>query len=248
MPEDVLTPDQKAVRKLTPNDKPAPDAAQRKQRRLDMMKQRTVLSDCVVMLRYALDESCRLPTTLIDDIAKIDAILVAAGDEPLSERPESLIKRKPELPKTSAEGANQVAGAPEPQPIASQAQTGGAQTPAEPAAKQPAESSKPAPETQSTPSIDQLLLNVHNALSDLVAPATALSLRETDPDLFWFGMPRIVQWAIYGACFFLLWFLFAVANSVKKQDEKTPEQTAKTTASASPSPTQATPSPSPRNP
>ena len=234
---DTAKPEAAQLPLTTPEEKKVSEITQRRQRRLDRMKERTVLSDCVVMLRYALDESCRLPTTLIDDIAKVDAILVAAGDEPLSDRPESL-KRKPEPAKTSAEGANQVAGDPEPQPIVSQAQSGDAQASTEPVSKPPAESSKPAPESQSTPSIDQLLLNVHNALSDLVAPATALSLRETDPDLVWFGMPPIVRWAIYGACFFLLWFLFAVANSVKKQDEKTPEQTAKTTASASPSPTQ----------
>ena len=58
-----------------------------------------------------------------------------------------------------------------------------------------------------------------------MAPATALSLRATDPDLFWFGMPRIVQWAIYGACFFLVWFLFAVAKSeLKHSDDKTSGQ------------------------
>jgi hypothetical protein len=123
MPEDILTPDQKAVHKITPGGKPA---AERRQLRLDRMKQRTLLSDCVVMLRYALDESCRLPTTLIDDIAKIDAILVAAGDEPLSERPESLIP-KPGSPKTPAEAAKPLAGAAPPQPIPSQVQTGGAQ-------------------------------------------------------------------------------------------------------------------------
>jgi hypothetical protein len=244
MPEDMLTPDQKAVQKLTPNDKPAPDAAQRKQRRLDRMKQRTVLSDCVVMLRYALDESCRLPTALIDDIAKIDAILVAARDEPLSERPESLLKSKPQPPKTSAEDAKPQDAVAAPPPAPAQAQPQAPQQPE--AAKAEAEAAKAQPETQGTDSVDQLLLRIHNGLSDLVAPATALSLRATDPDIVLWGLPWIAQFAIIGALISTVLFILAVP----KPQPATTQKSAAGSATASVSPatastpgTTATPSP-----
>src|ERR1700737_2838486 len=154
MAEDTLTPDQKADEKLTPAAKAA-DETERTNRRRERLQQRTFLSDCSLMLRYALDESCQIPLELMQNIAKIDALLIAAGKDPLSDIPKELQKL--------------------------QAKPGGP-----------------------TESIDDILLRVHNALSDLVAPATALSLRETDPELKWFGMPRIVQWAIGGALLFMI--------------------------------------------
>ena len=145
------------------------------------------------MLRYALDESCRLSADLMKDIVAADALLKSKGKDPLSDIPPELVKE-----------------------------------------------SSPADST--TGSIDEILLRVHNALSDLVAPATALSLRETDPELVWFGMPRIVQWAIYGAAIFLVWFLISVPKpELKKPKDDVSPPTAQTTASP-------TPSPSPKNP
>jgi hypothetical protein len=166
---------------------------------------RTMLSDCRLMLRYALDEGCQVPVPLGADIVKIDAFLIAAGDALLSEIPSDLTKvEKP------------------PFPVA------------------------PAPPQDET--LNAIILRAHNALSNLVVPATALSLRATDPELFWFGMPRIVQWAIYGALVFMVWFIICASNEVKKSNDETSGQKAETTASPSSSPTQVTPSPSPRNP
>jgi hypothetical protein len=193
MPEDILTPHQQGVEKVTPDYKAAQDdAAERRKRRQLRLQQRTLLSDCSLMLRYALDESCRLPADLIKDIATVDALLKSKGKDPLSDIPPELVKESPK--------------------------------------------GSPAAE-----SIDDNLMRVHNALSDLVAPATALSLRETDPELVWFGMPRIVQWTIYGAAIFLVWFLICVPKpELKKPKEDTTRQPAVTT--------QSTPSPSPKIP
>jgi hypothetical protein len=165
-----------------------------------------MLSDCRLMLRYALDESCQVPITLATDIVKIDAFLIAAGDAPLSEIPSDLVKvEKP------------------PFPVA------------------------PAPPQDET--LNEIILRAHNELSNLVAPATALSLRATDPELFWFGMPRIVQWAIYGALVFMVWFLVCASKvELKTLNDQTAAQSAQASVSPSSSPTQATPSPSPRNP
>lgn len=166
------------------------DFADRKQRRVERMKQRTVLSDCVVMLRYALDESCPLSESLIDDVAKVDAILIAAGDDPLSERPASLLHQQTDI-------ADEKEG------------------------------------------IDQLLLRVHNALSNLVSPATALSLRATDPELVKWGLPYIAKFAIVGALLSTLGFILSVA----KPAAKTGQTSAAPTSSAS---AQATPTASPK--
>jgi hypothetical protein len=172
------------------------EVTERAKRRKLRLQQRTLLSDCSLMLRYALDESCRLSADLMKDIVAVDALLKSNGKDPLSDIPSELVKESVAADST-------------------------------------------------TESIDDILLRVHNALSDLVAPATALSLRETDPELVWFGMPRIVQWAIYGAAIFLVWFLISVPKpELKKPKEDVPRPLALTT----PSPTQSPPSPSPKNP
>jgi hypothetical protein len=193
MPQEILTPEQ-----TIQDDQ---QETIRKQR----LERRTVLSDCRLMLRYALDESCQVPVSLGQDIAKIDAFLIAAGQKPLSEVPLDLIKT------TDKPGTPVAAG------------------------------------TLETETLNEIILRVHNALSSLVAPATALSLRATDPDLTWFGMPRVVQWALWGAAFFMVWFLICVPKpELQKPKEQTSGETAHTTLT--PSPPQATPSPSSRNP
>jgi hypothetical protein len=154
--------------------------AERQKRRKLRLQQRTLLSDCSLMLRYALDESCQIPEELVQWIGKADMLLVAAGKDPLSDTPAELLK--PQVAITSEDA------------------------------------------------IDDILLRIHNGLSNLVAPATALSLRETDPDVVWFGMPPIVQWAICGACLFLVWFLLAVPK---------PELPKRTTGQSTPTPTPA---------
>jgi hypothetical protein len=161
MPEQGTTTNQIETEDSAQQKDLAQVAAERQKRRKLRFEQRTLLSDCSLMLRYALDESCQIPQSVVQDIAKADALLIAAGKDPLSDTSPDVLKL---------------------QVI-----------------------------TVSSPdAIDDILLRIHNALSNLVSPATALSLRETDPDVVWFGMPRIVQSAIVGAALFLIWFLFAV--------------------------------------
>jgi hypothetical protein len=138
------------------------------------------------MLRFALDESFTIAPELMQDITKADALLIAAGKDPLSDVSPDLLK------------------------------------------------GQPVPDSKEA--IDDILLRVHNALSNLVAPATALSLRETDPELVWFGMPPIVHWAIRGACLFVIWFLLAVP---KPDFSKSAGQTTPA-LSPTPTPTQTT--------
>jgi len=169
------------------------EVTERTKRRILRLQQRTLLSDCSLMLRYALDESCQLSADLMKDVTAVDALLKSKGRDPLSDIPPDLVSEPP----------------------------------------------------ATTDSIDTILMRVHNTLSDLVAPATALSLRETDPELVWFGMPSIVQWAICGAAIFLVWFLICVPKpELKKPKEDAVGPPALTTASPTPS----TPSPSPKNP
>src|SRR4029077_1031108 len=56
-------------------------------------QRRTVLSDCRLMLRYALDEGCQISDELSKDIAKIDAALIQVSRDPLSEIPSELIQK-----------------------------------------------------------------------------------------------------------------------------------------------------------
>ena len=144
---------------------------------------RTVLSDCRLMLRYALDEGCRISDQLAKDIAAIDTALIAAGRESLSEVPRDLLQK-----------AN--------------------------------ESSPPA-------AINDLILNVHNALADLVAPATAQSLRATDPAVVSLGLPWIAKVAILGALVCTGSFLYFI----KKEEALRNPPPQSNTASAQPSAT-----------
>jgi len=57
------------------------------------LQRRTVLSDCRLMLRYALDEGCQISDELSKNIAKVDTALVNAKLDPLSEVPKELIQK-----------------------------------------------------------------------------------------------------------------------------------------------------------
>ena len=131
MPEDVsVDPAGQIAQKKAPShaEKEAEEAARKKLRR-QRLQQRTLLSDCSLMLRYALDESCQIPPELMENVAKVDALLIAAGTDPLSE----ISKELQELqPKTKAD--------------------------------------------LPTENIDDLLLKLHNALSNLVADLLYVAL------------------------------------------------------------------------
>ena len=168
-----------------------------------------MLSDCRLMLRYALDESCRIPLQLGHDIAKVDAFLIAAEMEPLSEVPLNAIKAV-----AASENERLAAMLP----------------------KQEVENDS-APET-----INDIVLGVHNTLSDLVAPATAQSLRATDPDIVWFGLPPLAKFAIIGAIVCTGFFVYSVPKP-----QLPPSNPSVSKAKATPSPSKSTPTTSPEN-
>lgn len=120
-------------------------------------------------------------------------------------------------------------------------------------AKSAATSAKPTI-VESSP-INQVILRTHNALSNLVAPATAQSLRATDPAIVLFGLPPIAKFAIVGAIACTVAFLAAVSKPlvsvIANQTDKsqvTPTASASaaaTTASPAPTPVRSTPTPTP---
>jgi hypothetical protein len=106
-----------------------------------------------------------------------------------------------------------------------------------------AESAAMSPKTvESAPGINEVILRTHNALSNLVAPATAQSLRATDPAIVLFGLPPIAKFAIVGAIACTVAFLAAVskplATVITNQTDKP-----QVTTTASPTPTPVRPSP-----
>jgi len=86
-------------------------------------------------------------------------------------------------------------------------------------------------------------MRVHNVLSDLVAPATAQSLRATDPAIVSWGLPWIAKLAIFGALLSTVAFILAVSKPKMEASGNTasgsPAQSPSTAAAT------ATPSPSP---
>lgn len=230
MPEEIAPP-------LSPNaPQPikleAPTDSSLRESRLERMKKRTVLSDCIVMLRYALDEGCALPDALIANIATIDTILIEAGEDPLSERPFNLrkIKTPPADPAKAPEVApdGPAGGGPAPKPP--DAAAGG-----EKPAAVPSQATVPSPSDASNP--DQLLLRIHNGLSALVAPATAISLRATDPDVVKYGLPWIAQIALVGAMVSTLIFIIAVSNPRPDSNAAAPSKPAPPASSSAATPT-----------
>lgn len=232
------------------------------------LQRRTVLSDCRLMLRYALDEGCKISDELSKNIAKVDTALINAKLDPLSELPKELIQEaqsgaENQQPRDQQGVASQP-GAKDQQPQAQQAavaQTGAeAQQPRDeqgvapqagakgqqPQAQQAAEPIPIPTPTPTSESLNDVILSVHNALSDLVAPATALSLRATDPDIVLWGFPWIAQFAIIGALISTVLFILAVPKPQPATTQKSTADSAKASvspATASTPGTTATPSP-----
>lgn len=213
-------------------------------------RQRTVLAGCRRMLRYALEESCQVPVALSQDIARIDHFLIEIGRKPLSELPPDLIEQAakevplpapPAAPPTVSVPPAAPAGA---APVAAGAAGGGVPAGAGATAPGPAAPAGTAPQAAPTPgekseSINDLVFRTHNALSALVAPATAESLRATDPAIVSFGLPPVAKFAILGAAFCMLVFVY----EVRPQGAGTPNSNlSPETTKASPQKTQNTPS------
>jgi hypothetical protein len=88
-------------------------------------------------------------------------------------------------------------------------------------------------------SINEVILQTHNALSNLVAPATAQSLRATDPAIVLFGLPPVAKFATVGAVVCTVAFLTAVSKPLsdvlpKPGDKPRPSPTPTVTANSAP--------------
>jgi hypothetical protein len=149
------------------------------------------------MLRFARESGIDLSSDLRSDIAALDALLKPLGLPSVSDLPSNLVGGV-ETPKC----AEAVAGANpaniEPMP-ADPGPEAGPVLGADPVpAAEPAPAVKP-----TTASATELALKVHGVLSKLVAPATALTLRATEPRPGRHGvfarMPKIVTWAAAAA-------------------------------------------------
>jgi hypothetical protein len=240
------------------------------------LKRRTVLSDCRLMLRYALDEGYRISDQLSKDIAKIDAVLIQDEDRDLlSEVPKDVILKaqsgaRDQQPQAQ-EGAVAQSGAEDQQSKTQQgavAQSGAedqqskaqqcavAQSGAKDQQPQAQQAAGPVPTPTPTPTpelLSDVIMRVHNALSDLVAPATAQSLRATDPAIVSWGLPFRAKFAMLGALASTVFFIIAVSNPKPEASGKppsgsparSPSQAAATATPSSPSPTA---SPSPQKP
>lgn len=152
--------------------------SEREARRKARLQARNVLADCSLMLRYAYEEGLTLSEDLRGKIAFVDRYLVARNKDPLSELPASLLF-------DPGQATIVVAPKEEPEPDVQ----------AKPDEAPPGiqgDPRDPVGARLKTPEITDILLDIHNELSLLVAPATAVSLRATDPDLVWHGVPGIV--------------------------------------------------------
>jgi hypothetical protein len=200
----------------------------RNRERKKWLQRRTVLSDCRLMLRYALDEGCQISDELSKDIAKIDAALIQVSRDPLSEIPSELIQKAQSTAQDQQPQAQQGVA---PQPGAKDQQ---------PQAQQGAEPIPTPTPTPTSKSLSEVIMRVHNALSDLVAPATAQSLRATDPAIVSWGLPWIAKLAIFGALLSTVSFILAVSKPKMDSSGNTasgpPAQSPSPTATASASP------------
>jgi hypothetical protein len=216
------------------------------------LQRRTVLSDCRLMLRYALDEGCQISDELSKNIAKVDTALINAKLDPLSEVPKELIQ-KAQSGAEDQQPRDQQGVAPQPvakdqQPQAQQgAEPISTPTPTPTSTLTPTPSPTIPPTPTATPeSLNDVIMRVHNALSGLVAPATALSLRATDPDIVLWGFPWIAQFAIIGALISTVLFILAVPKPHPATTQKSAAGSATASvslATASTLGTTATPSP-----
>ena len=168
-----------------------------------------LLADCRLMLRFARESGIDLPPELIRDIAALDAILKQLELPPVSELPTSLLGDVA-APKSSD-------AAVESHPAAG---TLGAPTPTD------------ASESNALkPSGTELALKVHGALSKIVAPATALTLRATEPAPGKHGvfarMPKIVKWAAVAAMVSAVGFVWSTTVIAQKAaDQRAADQKA----------------------
>lgn len=151
------------------------------------------------MLRFALRQGLTIPATTLHDLAVLDAHLVTADQEPISELPRELLRlllqdpvaASPPTAGTSAGGTTRVHSSP---PITSPPSS-------PPITSPPLET--PAQSSAIPANAIELLLRVHASLSAVIAPATALTLEHSEPPpgahRLLGGMPLIVKWAAWVA-------------------------------------------------
>jgi hypothetical protein len=157
-----------------------------------------LLSDCQIMLRFALKEGLTLPNELRHDVAALDQHLVKMQLTPISAMPSVLFA---------------------------------------------------APSATESLSSNELLLQVHGALSQVIAPATALTLQVSEPPpgkrQFLGGLPVLVKRASWVALACAAGFVLTSIPSVteKVAEAKQPITPAQGSTPTPGSPTPANPSP-----
>lgn len=193
-----------------------------------------LLGDCRIMLRFAREAGAELPPESRHDIGELDEILLQLGQPAVSELPAAFFAEAkaaaaaagvsaPALPQATgaAAGAQPDAGAREAQRGAASPTTPGYRT--------------------------QLVLKVHGALSKLVAPATALTLRATEPPpgnkSVFSRMPRVVKLAAFAALLSAIGFVVSSAFIAKQAAKPTgsSQEQSKPAADAAPVPSTTAP-------
>ncbi|MEY2519885.1 MAG: hypothetical protein QOF24_1644 [Verrucomicrobiota bacterium] len=197
------------------------------------------------MLRYALDEGCQIPPALAQAITQIDQFLIKANRRSLSEVPTDVIAAAPQNVVVTM--PTNVVG-PKPEDVIAPASQDAVSSAPQAIVGAGPESVPPAADapTANPLSINEVILQAHNALSNLVAPATAQSLRATDPAIVLFGLPPIAKFAIIGAAACTLAFLTVVSKPVvtalsKPSDESQASATPTPAASLAPARTATSP-------
>jgi len=126
-----------------------------------------LVSDCRLMLRYALKDGFELSSDLLDQIAQLDSLLKQFAFAPISDVDERLV------PGDTPQVAGQATGSLVPERAAS------------------------ADSTPSQIGAVGQILKVHAGLSKVIAPTTALTLQASEPPpgkhRFFGGMPLIVK-------------------------------------------------------
>ncbi len=158
-----------------------------------------ILSDCRVMLRFALREGLVLTEELRGDVACLDRALTSCGLAPLSGLPKELINNRPTVAvsqtteEQSATDTAVSADGAENHPILARFQI----------------------------SSDELAIKVHMELSKVVAPATPLTLQISEPAPGKWrpfgGMPLLVKGAAYMALVFAFGFVLTALPVVSKK-------------------------------
>ena len=156
-----------------------------------------LVSDCRLMLSFARKNGFVLPPPLLHEIAWLDSVLAALKITPVSQMTTRLI-----WPINVSEG-----------PPLYFADDPGGTTVVDAAPAQPVAVARGLPP-------EEVILDVHSKLSQLIAPTTALSLQTSEPPAgknhIFGGMPPLVQYVIWIAFFSAIFFMATAARIASK--------------------------------